>query len=142
MYDDVNAFLLRVEKASEAEMNSRKKFSNQELDALRRKHAGVPKEFLAYLHEVGAGAFRQCQYTVYGFLGTPDSILGVGVLRLKEPQTKLLCFGDNFSGDLGAFLSDEAWAVVDLCHDDGTMDRTGQTFGQYIRKRMRMPTSG
>jgi len=142
MYEDINDFLARVEDADEKTMNSRRLLSQEQIDDLRKVHPRIPEEFLSYLQEVGAGAFRECQFTVYGFLDTPDNILGKDVLLLKEPSVRALCFGDNFSGDLGAFLPDEDWVIADLWHDNGTICRKGRTFRQYIREKMFISEDG
>ena len=59
-----------------------------------------------------------------------------------EPGMRVLCFGDNFQGDLSGFLPDDGWAVVELWHDARELYRTGQTFGQYIRNQMLMGPNG
>src|SRR5262245_13392538 len=85
-YPDAVAFLRRVEKRWK--MNRRQVYSSQKAAAMRKRFPGVPDDFLAYLREVGAGAFRECQFTVYGFLGTPDEILGQGVFDWLDPKTR------------------------------------------------------
>ena len=142
LFSDAVDFLATVEDPDEPRMNSRKRLTATEARKLKSKHPGVPDDFLAYLREVGAGAFRECQFTVYGFLGAPDEILGKGVLLRKDPSIPVLCFGDNFSGDLSGFLPEEDWAVVELWHDDGTLWRVKKPFGTYIRERMLMGPNG
>jgi hypothetical protein len=142
MFDDAVAFLARVENAKNARMNSRDKLTPSKARNLRREYPGVPDDFIAYLSEVGAGNFRECQFKVYGSLGTPDEILGEGVLPRKDASVRVLCFGDNFSGDLSGFLPDESWAVVELWHDDGSLYRVKKSFGEYIRERMLMGPGG
>lgn len=132
----------RVENPKKQRMNSRKRLTAREADKMKRQFPGVPEDFLAYLREVGAGAFRECQYTVYGFLGTPDESLGAGVLYRQDPSIAVLCFGDNFSGDLSGFLPEARWAVVELWHDDGTLYRVKKAFGKYIRDQMLMGPRG
>jgi hypothetical protein len=123
-------------------MNSRTKLSAKELKKLREQHPGVPEEYLGYLGEVGAGAFRECQFRVYEGLGTPDDILGKGVFDWWDPKKPVLCFGDNYSGDLSGFLPQQKWAVVELWHDSGTVYPVKKTFGKYIRERMLMGPKG
>ena len=141
-YDDVIAFLESVENPKEKRMNTRRKFTSNELDALREKYLGVPQDYLDYLREVGAGAFRECQFTVYGSLGTPDEILGESVPQLDDPSLHILCFGDNVSGDLSGFIPAEDWAVVELWHDSGTTFRVNKSFAKYIRETMLMDEDG
>jgi hypothetical protein len=141
-YDDVIAFLAKVEKPKERKMNSRTKFSAAQISKLRRQFPGVPDDFLDYLREVGAGNFRECQFKVYGSLGTPDEILGKGVFDWLDPEIRVLCFGDNFGGDMSGFLPDRKWAVVELWHDSGTVYRLRKSFGKYIREQMLMGPKG
>jgi hypothetical protein len=142
LYDDVIEFLARVEDPKKHRMNTRKRLTAREVNQLRREYPGVPEDFLAYLSEVGAGLFRECQYTVYGFLGTPNEILGEGVLELKEPSIRVLCFGDNFSGDMAGFLPEKRWAVVEVWHDDGIPCRVKKPFRSYIKEKMLMGPRG
>ena len=123
-------------------MNTRRCLTARQAQKLRRDFPGVPEEFVTYLREVGAGSFRECQFTVYGSLGTPDQILGTGVMPQEDPTVRILCFGDNFSGDLSGFLPDKRWAVVELWHDSGTLYRVKKPFGKYIRERMLMGPGG
>src|SRR5687768_15396663 len=141
-YRDVIDFLARVEDPSRASMNRRTRISDAEAATIRQRFPGVPDDFVAYLREVGRGNLRECQFKVYGCLGTPDDILGEGVFDWIEPGTRVLCFGDNYQGDLSGFLPDDGWAVVELWHDAGELYRTDQTFGQYIRDRMLMGPNG
>lgn len=142
LFDDAVAFLARVEDPKRRRMNARERLTARQVAALRRRFPGVPEEFLAYLREVGAGAFRECQFTVYGSLGTPDEILGEGVLYRREPSVRVLCFGDNFGGDVSGFLPENRWAVAELWHDNGTLYRVEKPFGEYIRERMLMGPGG
>ena len=139
-YGDAVDFLRQVEKRRK--MNHRQVFSPQKTAALRKRFPGVPDEFLAYLKEVGAGSFRECQFTVYGFLGTPDEILGEGVFDWLDPRPRVLCFGDNFSGDLSGFLPDKKWQLVELWHDSGRVHTLKESFGQYIRAKILIGPSG
>lgn len=141
-FADAVAFLARVEYPKRKRMNTRQKYTARETNKLRRQYPGVPEEYLDYLREVGAGAFRQCQFTVYGGLGTPDEILGEGVFYWLDPKLRVLCFGDNFSGDLSGFLPDSKWAVVELWHDSGTVYAVKKNFGEYIREKMGLGPDG
>jgi hypothetical protein len=142
MFDDVIDFLAKVENPKKAQMNARKRSTADQARKLKRDYPGIPEDFVAYLLEVGAGNFRECQFKVYDFLGTPDEILGEGVLFRKDANSRVLCFGDNFSGDMSGFLPEDHWAVVELRHNDGTMYRVKKPFGKYIREKMLMGTKG
>ena len=141
-YSDVLAFLERVEDPKRAKMNRRKAVSAQVVVSLRRRFPGIPDEYIAYLREVGWGSFRECQFMVYSDPGTPDEILGEGVFYWLSKKTRVLCFGDNFSGDLSGFLPDKKWAVVELWHDSREIYRVKKPFGEYIRDRMVMGPKG
>jgi hypothetical protein len=150
MFDDVIEFLARVENPQEKQMNTRRRLTAAEADEMRRNFPGVPEEFVAYLCEVGGGAFRECQFTVYGWLATPVDILGEGA-GLKEPDSKVcfLSFGDDFSGNMGGFLPSEQWSLAEAfritlfgCPNVATLDRVEESFGQYIRKQILMGPDG
>jgi hypothetical protein len=142
LYDDVKAFLARVEDPGEKRMNERTRLSAKQIAKLREDYPGIPEEYLAYLREVGWGAFRECQFMVYSGLSTADKILGEGVFPSREPELEILCFGDDFSGDLSGFLPRRRWAIVEVWHDDGTVDRVKKPFGKYIREQMLMGPGG
>ena len=139
-YDDVLAFLKRVENPKRAK-SRRTRISPQKAAALRKQFPGIPDEYVAYLREVGWGSFRESQFMVYSGLGTPDDMLGEGAVDWLK-KTRVLCFGDNFSGDLAGFLPDKKWAVVELWHDARKTYRVKRSFGQYIRERMLMGPNG
>ncbi len=142
IYCDAVDFLRRVEDPKRAKMNRREIYSSQKIVGLRKRFPGVPEEFLAYFREVGAGSFRECQFTVYGLLGTPDQILGQGVFDWLGPKQRVLCFGDNFNGDLSGFLPDKKWQLVELWHDSGVVRPVKVNFGKYIRGKMLMGANG
>lgn len=141
-YADVIAYLKRVEDPKRAQMNRRTRISPQAAAGLRKQYPGIPDDYVAYLREVGWGGFLQCQFMVYSGPGTPDEILGEGVFDWLKPSTHVLCFGDNFSGDLVGFLPDKKWAVVELWHDAGRVHPVKQSFGQYIRSRTGIAEDG
>ncbi|HEX5103652.1 MAG TPA: hypothetical protein VFV87_07580 [Pirellulaceae bacterium] len=142
IFGDALDFLRRVEDPKRAKMNRREIYSPQKVAAMRKRYPGVPSDYLAYLREVGAGTFRECQFMVYGFLATPDEILGEGVFDWLDAKTRVLCFGDDFSGDMSGFLPDEGWQIVELWHDSGRVRHQNQSFGKYIRAQMLMGPNG
>ena len=141
-YANVVAFLKRVENPKRAKMNRRTRISPQKAAGLRKQFPGIPEDYLVYLREVGWGSFRECRFMVYSEPDTPDAILGKGAFDWLKPSTRVLCFGDNFSGDLVGFLPDEEWAVVELWHDSSAVNRVEKPFGKYIRDRMGMGENG
>lgn len=139
-YDDVLDFLAKHERKREARMNQRTTFTADELQAIRTKYPGVPDDYLDYLAEVGQGAFRECQYAVYGGFTRPDEVFDAE--SAASLGKRVLCFGDNFSGDLGGFLPDEDWKVVEIWHDSMTIYETNQSFEAFIRQQMLMGEDG
>jgi hypothetical protein len=141
-FEDVIAFLDRVEDAKRANMNRRNPISARDAASLREQYPGVPDDYIAYLREVGWGSFRESQFMLYSSLGTPDEILGEGVFDWLSPETHVLCFGDDFSGNLSGFLPDKKWAIVELLHDVQDTYAIEQSFGEYIREKMLMGPNG
>jgi len=139
-YDDVLDFLARHEDEGEVEMNSRNTPSPEELQEIRTQYSGVPDDYIDYLAEVGCGAFRECQYAVYsGFIEPSDIFDAEGVGSLGK---RVLCFGDNFTGDPGGFLPDEGWRVVEILHESMEIHDTGELFGAFIRNQILMDKQG
>lgn len=141
IFDDAVRFLAKVEDPAKSKMNSRKRLTSRQIESLRRKFPGVPGTYLAYLSEVGWGSFRECQFMIYSRPGTPEGILGKGIFTLAD-DVEVLCFGDNFSGDLSGFLPKQRWAIVELWHDSGTIYPVKKPFGTYIREQMLMGPRG
>jgi hypothetical protein len=135
------AFLARVESRDPADAgsNNRKCLSDVELAKLRATFPGVPEDYLAYLREVGAGSFRECQYAVYSGFEPPDYFFGDRADRLNQP---ILCFGDNYSGDPAGFVPGQEWRVVEIWHHDLSVHDTGLSFREFIRKQMLMSPDG
>ncbi|MBT3290758.1 MAG: hypothetical protein HN849_25550 [Victivallales bacterium] len=139
-YDDVLDFLARHEDENETEMNSRKVLSPEELQGIRTQYSGVPDDYIDYLAEVGFGAFRECQYAVLsGFIEPSDIFDAETVGSLGK---RVLCFGDNFTGDPGGFLPDDGWKVVEILHESIEIHDTGKPFGAFIRNQMLMDEQG
>ncbi len=65
-YDNEIRFLASHENTRESRMNRRTPLTVEEAAALRRKHPGIPDDYIDYLTEIGWGPFRECQYMVYG----------------------------------------------------------------------------
>jgi hypothetical protein len=139
-YDDVLEFLATHENERETRMNRRTTLTAAEIGELRTAYPGIPDDYLDYLTEVGWGSFRECQYMVYGGPIDPDEIFGAQAVAVFGKR--ILCFGDNFSGDPGAFLPDEDWKVVEIWHDSLDIHQTNKNFGAFIREQMLMDENG
>ncbi len=137
-YDDVVQFLSRCEAQQREgqKMTARCRHTPDEVGRLRDRYPGIPEDYLDYLAEVGDGGN---EYAVYNGLVGPEDIFGS---RADAFGKRLLCFGDNFMGDVGAFLPDEGWAVVELVHEDMSICPTEQSFAQFIRSVMDIGASG
>lgn len=139
-YEDALRFLAEHEVKSDAELNQRIALDATEINEIRIEFPGIPEDYLDYLTEVGWGDFRESQYMVYSGLVNPDDIFDpVAVSKLTK---KVLCFGDNFSGNVGGFLPEEHWKVIEILHEDMTIFETGKSFGDFIRRKMLMDENG
>ncbi len=139
-YDDVIDFLAKHEDKKEGQMNRRETLSGDDLSALHSQHSGIPDDYIDYLAEVGYGAFRECQYAVYGGFIEPSFIFGDDRAALLDKR--ILLFGDNFCGDPAGFVPDEDWAVVEIWHDSMQIYETDMTFESFIREQMLMDETG
>lgn len=138
MYADVIEFLRKVEDADKKKTQPRKRITPQAAAALKRHYPGIPEEYLAFMKEVGWGSLRRFQFMIYSGLCTPQSILGEDECDWLKKKGPILCFGDNFSGDMSGFLPEKKWAIVELWHDDLRVYPVKQSFGQYIRGKILM----
>ena len=77
---------------------------------------------------------------VYGSFLEPSFIFGDEVAQ--EYDSQLFLFGDNFAGDPCGFLVNEDWALAEIWHQDRSLNRTEQTFGDFIRDCMLLGADG
>lgn len=138
-YDDALEFLAAHEDKRETRMNRRTTLTTAEITELCDEFPGIPEDYLDYLTEVGWGSFRECQYMVYGGLIDPDEIFDAETVATFNQR--VVCFGDNFSGDPGGFLPDENWNVVEIWYGS-LIYETNKTFGAFIREQMLMDENG
>ena len=139
-YDDALEFLAVHEHKRETRKNRRTTLNAAEIAELRTGYPDIPEDYLDYLSEIGWGSFRECQYVVYdGPIDPGDIFDSETVTSLKK---RVLCFGDNFSGDPGGFLPEEGWQVVEIWHDSLDIYETSKTFGEFIREQMLMDENG
>jgi hypothetical protein len=139
-FDNLIKFLATHEDPKKRRMNRRTTISPDEVSALRAQYPGIPNDYIAYLTEIGWGSFRECQYMVYRGPIKPESMFGVDVAQ--SLQKRVLCFGDNFSGDPGCFLPDSDWAIAEIWHDDLQLVETNKSFAIFIREQMLMDEDG
>ncbi|WML33305.1 SMI1/KNR4 family protein [Clostridium sp. OS1-26] len=142
-YKEEISFLEKVEDKKKAEMNERKKWTDEETTELSLQYPGIPEDYLDYLKEIGTGSFRECQFIVHGALETIEDLTGYDLYDLYDLEDKkFLVFGDNYSGDFSGFLIEDEWKVAEFWHESEELHITGQTFQQYIRNQMLMDESG
>jgi hypothetical protein len=139
-YDDVLKFLAEREEPSESKMNTRHVLTADAVQELQQRFPGLPKDYMDYLAEIGPGAFRECQYVVYDGFIDPGEIFAAHAV--ESFGKRILCFGDNFSGDPAGFLPDEDWRVVELWHDSLYLFDPKKSFGEFIRDKMLMGPDG
>lgn len=107
------AFLLKVEESNNKQ-NDRILFDDNQISELKFQYPGIPEDYLDYLKEIGEGSFRECQFSVRGWLARIKSIFGD---EYAISDKNLLFFGDNFSGDLAGFDIDNNWELIEFWHD-------------------------
>lgn len=128
MFEDVVEYLARVEDPHE-NPHERRRFSQDAIERIRRRHRGIPEEYLTYLMEVGAGAVCGRRFGVYRDLMEPSYPLCDEDFRLDG---SIVCFGYKPSGDQAGFwLSD--WRVVEIDHADLSLTFIEESFATYIR---------
>jgi hypothetical protein len=133
MYEDVIAFLIENEDPNEAS-NEREKLDNENLKALPDEFPNIPEEYFLFLKEVGWGAFLDCTYAIYSGPIKLTSVFGEGMASLDE---EICLWGDGFGGNPAGFKK-KTGEVVEIDHVSGRVEKTGQTFGQFIRETFGM----
>jgi hypothetical protein len=138
MYDEESAFLRRHEDPNTS--LERVRLTEAEIAALVTEFPNLPNDYLAYLQEVGWGAFRECQFAIFQPIPyLEDSESGVG----PDVETnRYLAFGHNFSGDTSVFDTKECFQITEYWHDSRTFHNVQQSFRHYIRACMLMDADG
>lgn len=137
-YNVEKEFLNRFEDSTN-EVNKKITITIEKANQLIEKYPNIPKDYIDYLLEIGAGVIREMQFDVKGFL-FDFSDLGLEEIFTVDEHIKF--FGDNLSGDFAGFdlskvNNDE---VIEFWHDSNKVIYTGKTFRQYIREKMLMPS--
>src|SRR5262245_31754549 len=141
MYEEELAFLAAVEKPEDQTNRRRQPLDADVVERIRQTFPGIPEDYLAYLHEIGGGTVRECQYVIYQ---TPEWCHEDPTFSWFEADGRnLLVVGDNFSGDLFAFDAEHNHRVVELLHE--TMEvwpfkRGG--FKEFFRRKMLLGPDG
>jgi len=135
MYKNEIEFLNGVERDDPSNKN-RKPLDIDNVSKIQKEYPGIPSQYIAYLQEVGGGSFRECQFTVWGFLDDGSDLLG------SKVKDGIIFFGDNFSGDLSGFDINSGYRIVEYWHDSGDIDYQEEDFMTYIRAKMLMGNNG
>lgn len=137
-YKEEIAFLKKVEKKDNPQ-NNRHLLDETEIQLLREKYNKVPDDFWDYLKCVGTGSFRECQFSIYPQLTTPNDWDFIGELDFDND---IVFFGDNFSGDFSGFDLNGDGTVIEYWHESREIYKTGKVFSTYIREQMLMDEFG
>ena len=65
MYEQEVEFLSLVEDEKDESNQRRVLFSEQDCLEISQRYKKIPKEYLAYLKEIGSGTVREQQYVIY-----------------------------------------------------------------------------
>ena len=140
MYEEELAFLVAVEDPTEQSNWHRRPLDPAAVERIRQTFPGIPEDYLAYLREVGPGSVRECQYAIYE---GPDWCDEEPLFSWFESNgRKLLVVGDNFSGDLFAFDTEQNYGVVELLHEDMEVWPFRGGFKEFIRGKMLLGPDG
>nr|WP_243186859.1 SMI1/KNR4 family protein [Clostridium muellerianum] len=108
-------------------------YSKKQIEELQKEYSQVPKEYLEYLSEIGAGSFGKEFCTIFGDLCEIEDFYDESLLEFLNFEERVLQFGCDPSDKALVFLIDENWEVGEIWDDDlGSIYRTGKTFYDYI----------
>ncbi|NMM62445.1 hypothetical protein HBE96_07025 [Clostridium sp. P21] len=111
----------------------RELYSKKQIEELQKEYSQVPKEYLEYLSEIGAGSFGKEFCTIFGDLCEIEDFYDESLLEFLNFEERVLQFGCDPSDKALVFLIDENWEVGEIWDDDlGSIYRTGKTFYDYI----------
>ena len=112
-------------------MNKRTPLSAGEVTQLRRRHPGIPEDYLDYLRQVGWGPFRESQFMVFGEPLTARQLFGERIAGGASQHQRVLLFGDDFSETFAGFLPDADWSIVTSARGTGTPRRVAEGTGRF-----------
>lgn len=100
--------------------------TNQIADVLQR-HPNVPKDFVDFLQEIGAGTLGPDRYSIYNGMVDATELLGEA-----EIFDHLLLFGDDFSGVSHGFDTRD-WQMTQIDSSSGSPTKLNMSFEAFIR---------
>lgn len=101
------------------------------LERIRRSQPDVPKDYLEFLREVGAGEIGKSQYNVYTGLIDPAEVYGETPPGLQN----IALFGDDMQGFCAGFDTVN-WKVVEVDPTNMAAVPAANSFEEFIRKRI------
>ncbi|RBP49590.1 SMI1/KNR4 family protein [Arenicella xantha] len=139
MYEQEIQFLQKVEDKLDTN-NIRDLLSKDECVVIEAKYPLIPKEYLAYLMEVGAGSAREDQYMIYGMPTLCHEDTDYSWYETKG--VNYLVIGDDFTGNLYAFNIDTGFTPVLLDHECMEEFVHNGTIKSFFREMMLMDENG
>ena len=131
-------FLNRVEE----ETSNREKLNNDEIQKIKLKYKNLTDEYLDYLKYIGWGTFRESQFMVYKELLTPSDLdMDMEDVEDYDDIKELVFFGDDLAGTMAGFDLKGNGKIIEM-HEGTEIYETGQTFKEYIKKKMLMDENG
>lgn len=107
-----------------------KPISVAEASSLREGIGDIPKDYVAFLCEVGAGTVGNASFRVYPGLIEPSDIYDP---ERASTLSDILLFGDDFQGYNFGFSKSNGWKVVEVSPTDGSIDITDDSFEDFVR---------
>ena len=121
-------------------VNKKQKLNSDEVEKLEKQYPLVPRDYLDYLMEIGAGTIREIQFKVQPYL---FDFVDLGLEDVYQVKDTVKFFGDNFNGDFAGFDFDNSdGTVVEFLHESNELSYTNKTFKEFIREQMLMGENG
>lgn len=102
--------------------------------AMRREHPGVPDDYLEFLVEVGYGDIGDSAYFLFGGLVPPVDLFDLQ--DAEEFLRSLLAIGHDYSEWTAAFDQSRDWKVVEICSETMAVDDLADSFEAFIRRQL------
>ena len=132
----IREFLIRFEDDGDPS-NRRTVLAPFELSTLVETNPGIPTDYLDYMETIGFGSVRESTLMVYSGLVPAQEILPG-----FKSEHEILCFGDDFRGDLVGFIPSQDWKLVEIFHENYDVYNDDQSFLEFICERIYMGSDG
>ncbi len=100
---------------------------------LLQRHPDIPKDFVDFLQEIGAGTLGPDTYSIYDGLVDAKELLGEA-----EMFDRLALFGDDFGGVSHGFEV-HGWRMVEIDSSLGVPREMNTSFERFIRNMIEVP---